>query len=180
MPSSIKLRHAQEMFLLLLVDQELSPYEAYARAYPKAKPEVVPASVSRLLSNAKVQERKEQLERAKALVVRASTRVTASFITKRLMTVYDEALSCKQLAAASAAMLGIAKLHGLLVEKHQVDAIVRRPSLNLGGPDVMTEDQWLQEFSPMVIEHNHSEDPSEVDTTNESATIDEDDGSSVA
>ena len=31
-----KLKHSQELFLLLIVEQELTPTEAYAKAYPKA------------------------------------------------------------------------------------------------------------------------------------------------
>jgi phage terminase small subunit len=154
MKTKSDLRHAQEYFLLLLVDQELSPYDAYGKAYPQCKVASIPAACSRLLRNVKVQERKAQLEGERALVVRGATRVTAGFITAELQDIALKAKVAKQHAAAVAAMLGIAKLHGLLVEKHQVDAIVRRPSLNPDGPDMISEDQWLQEFSPITIEHN--------------------------
>jgi phage terminase small subunit len=169
-----KLKPAQELFLFLIVDQGFSATKAYTTAFPKSQLRSAEASASRLLRNAKVQTRKKEMEVAKSLVVRAATRVTAGFITEKLQRVYDAAMESKQLAAASAAMMGIAKLHGLLVEKHQVDAIIRRPSLNSSGPDVLTELQWLQEFGPIVEHTPELQDQSEVvlseSTTGEGTT----------
>lgn len=172
-PKRTALKHAQEYFLLLLVDQEVSPYDAYAKAYPKCSQESIPAAVSRLLKNDKIITRKAEMEADRALIVRGATRVTAGFITAELQDIALKAKVAKQHAAAVQAMLGIAKLHGLLVEKHQVDAIVRRPSLNLSGPDTMSELQWLQEFGPMnTIEYN-PEDAQSEDVVIEEDTTDD-------
>jgi hypothetical protein len=146
-----KLRHSQELFLLLIVEQELSPHDAYAKAYPKCKESSVSVCASRLLANAKVKARKAELETARALAVRATTRVTAENLTAELQAIATEARIAKQYAAASAAIMGIAKIHGMLVEKHIVDAVVRRPSLQPIGPDEMTELEWIKEYSPTTI-----------------------------
>jgi hypothetical protein len=135
----------------LIVEQELSPHDAYAKAYPKCKPESLKTCANRLLSKAVIQTRKSELETQKALEARAASRITVEFLTRELLEVARLAKQDKQLSAASAAMMGIAKIHGMLVEKHIVDAVVRRPSLQPIGPDEMTELEWLKEYSPTTI-----------------------------
>jgi len=103
-----------------------------------------------LLKNAKVLARKAELEAQKAVVSRAATRVTAELITRELLEVARLAKQDKQLGAASAALMGVAKIHGMLVEKHQVDALIRRPTTAISGPDQMTELQWLQDFGTVI------------------------------
>jgi hypothetical protein len=150
-PSQTKLKHAQELFLLLIVEQELSPIDAYAKAYPTCKASALQSCANRLLRNALVKTRRSELEAAKALAVRATTRITAETLTAELQSIAAAASAAKQYAAASAAIMGIAKIHGMLVEKHIVDAVVRRPSLQPVGPDEMTELEWLKEYSPTTI-----------------------------
>ena len=145
-----KLKHAQELFLLLIVEQDLSATEAYAKAYPRCKASAVPSCTTRLLKNAKVIARKGELEAEKALVVRAASRITTEFLTKELLSIARQASLDKQHSAASAAMMGIAKIHGMLVEKHVIDAVVRKPSSQPQGPDEMSELEWLQEYGPTI------------------------------
>ena len=90
----------------------------------------------------------------------AAQRVSLQSLTEMLAATYRSATADKQQsAAASQAAMGIAKLHGYLVDKHQVDAIVRRPSINPDSPDAMTEDAWLAEFGvgSALIEHDPDE-----------------------
>ena len=149
-PTITVLKPAQEMFLILLVEQGFSATQAYGQAYPTCKPSALPACSSRLLKNAKVLARKAELEAQKAVVSRAATRVTAELITRELLEVARLAKQDKQLGAASAALMGVAKIHGMLVEKHQVDALIRRPTTAISGPDQMTELQWLQDFGTVI------------------------------
>ncbi len=75
-----------------------------------------------------------------------------------LLKAYDLGMAEKQASAASQAAMGIAKLHGYLIEKHQVDAIVRRPSALPDGPDEMSEADWLEQFGgAALIEHDPGE-----------------------
>jgi len=149
-PTITVLKPAQEMFLILLVEQGLSATQAYAQAYPTCKAVSVPAAASRLLKNSKVLTRKGELEAQKTVIARAATRVTAEFLSSELLAVAAEARKEKQLGAASAALMGVAKIHGMLVEKHQVDALIRRPTTAISGPDQMTELQWLQDFGTVI------------------------------
>lgn len=152
-----KLKPAQELFLLFIVEQSLSGSEAYARAYPKAKPKSCGVNASRLLANARVIARRAELEAQKQVITRAATRITAEFISKELLEVAALAKKGGQLSAASQALLGVAKIHGFLVDKHLIDAVVRKPGYLPGGPDMMDEASWLQEFGPKVIGHIESE-----------------------
>jgi len=149
-PTITVLKPAQEMFLILLVEQGLSATQAYSQAYPTCKAVSVPAAASRLLKNGKVLTRKAELEAQKAVVSRAATRITVEYLTNELLQTAREARADKQHAAASAAMMGVAKIHGMLVEKHQVDALIRRPTTAISGPDQMTELQWLQDFGTVI------------------------------
>ena len=149
-PTITVLKPAQELFLILLVEQGFSATQAYGQAYPTCKAVSVPAAASRLLKNSKVLTRKGELEAQKAVVSRAATRVTAELITRELLEVARLAKQDKQLGAASAALMGVAKIHGMLVEKHQVDALIRRPTTAISGPDQMTELQWLQDFGTVI------------------------------
>ena len=149
-PTITVLKPAQEMFLILLVEQGLSATQAYSQAYPTCKAVSVLAAASRLLKNSKVLTRKGELEAQKTVIARAATRVTAEFLSSELLAVAAEARKEKQLGAASAALMGVAKIHGMLVEKHQVDALIRRPTTAISGPDQMTELQWLQDFGTVI------------------------------
>ena len=85
-------------------------------------------------------------------------------MTRELLAVARAASLDKQHSAASAALMGVAKIHGMLVEKHVVDAVVRRPSLQPNGPDEMTELEWLQEYGPTItLEASDSTDPQSED-----------------
>src|SRR4029079_13017624 len=114
-------------FCALIVEGK-SAREAYALAYKKKIPadtaisSPIDACASKLLKIAKVQLRVAQLRAHEA----AAARVTIQSVTEMLTTVYDEARASKQYAPAAQAAMGIAKMHGFLIERHQVDAVVRR------------------------------------------------------
>ncbi len=155
----IKLGDRQEQFCLLIVEGK-SANQAYLAAYDGVKKTSAEACASRLLANAKVKARIEQIRADNA----ANSRVSVPFLTGLLMDAYRLGMSTKQSSAASQAVLGIAKLHGLLIDKQQVDMVIRKPSASPESPDDMSEAQWLGEFvqTPM-IEHEAS--PSEASPT---------------
>jgi hypothetical protein len=54
--------------------------------------------------------------------------------------------------------MGIAKLHGLLVDKVQADVLVRKPSASPESPDDMAPDEWLNQYaSAKLIEQKPSD-----------------------
>lgn len=91
---------------------------AYREAYdvsPDIKPETVWSEASRLLADPKVSARVIELQEAAA----ERTLVTVESITAELDEARDLARDEKQSAAMTTAILGKAKVNGLLVERHQ-------------------------------------------------------------
>lgn len=90
--------------------------EAYRRAYdvsPSCKPNTIEKRASELLRNGKVTGRIVELRQ------RAQERheVTVDGLTGMLMDAYDVAISQRSPAAAVSAVMAMAKLHGLLVDR---------------------------------------------------------------
>lgn len=88
--------------------------DAYRRAYDakKMKPETVQKRASELMSDREVAGRVADLRRPAA----ARCEITVERITTDLMEAREKAIENNQSSAAVAASMGIAKLHGLLVE----------------------------------------------------------------
>lgn len=92
-----------------------SQAEAYREVYPRSrkwKPESVYARASVFASSDKVAQRVAELRRPAA----RACEVTVEGLTRDLMEARAKALKTNQVSAAVAATMGIAKLHGLLVE----------------------------------------------------------------
>jgi hypothetical protein len=54
--------------------------------------------------------------------------------------------------------MGVAKLHGLLVDKVQSDVLIRKPSSSPESPDDLSAEAWLTEYaSTKLIENNTKE-----------------------
>jgi hypothetical protein len=66
--------------------------------------------------------------------------------------------------------MGVAKLHGLLVDRQQVDLLVRRPSASPEAPDEMSEADWLAHHAP-ILEGSIVEEPSSIDILDPSIAI---------
>lgn len=89
-----------------------------------------------------------QAERAAAL------KISVPFLTAELLAVARESRALGQGSAAAQAYMGIAKMHGFLVDRHQVDAFVRRPSASPESPDEMSEVEWMKTHGLItVIDH---------------------------
>jgi len=132
----------QEQFLFLVVEG-MAGSHAYAKVYGESlSKKVCEASASRLLARAKVQERRNEMIVAKA----AEQPITTTYLTRELLAVGLEARRIGQGSAAVAAYQTVAKLHGLLVDKLQVDAFVRKPSESPEAPTEMSEEDWLTKY----------------------------------
>lgn len=144
-----KVNVRQEQFLWLVVDG-MPATRAYAEVYGLDKSEGTCASnASKLLKNAKVLARRQEIVAAKA----ARQPMSAEFLTREALATAAEARSIGQHSAAIAGYHLAAKLHGLIVDRAQLDTIVRKPSASPESPDDMSEEQWLGQFG-VTIDHN--------------------------
>jgi hypothetical protein len=88
---------------------------------------------------ARVDQLRVQMDRA-----RASTKiVTAQTISDMLTEVYRAGLDLKQVGAAATAAMGLAKLHGLLVDK--TEDVTRRAARSPDAPLEIEVEHWLTE-----------------------------------
>jgi hypothetical protein len=92
---------------------------------------------SRLARNGKIMERLAELGQARAI----SERVTAQTVTNMLAEVFQNSTKDRQHGAAATAAMGIAKLHGLLVDR--VEDVTRRPARDPGAPLEIEVEHWL-------------------------------------
>jgi phage terminase small subunit len=127
----------QEQFCQQILEGK-SATEAYVIAYGVSR-KSAEASGPRLSGNVRVQARIAQLRAFEA----AARRVSLPFLTGALYRIADKAEGSGQHSAAVQAMMGVAKLHGLLIDRVQADLMVRRPSASPESPDEMSEEQWL-------------------------------------
>ena len=57
-----------------------------------------------------------------------------------LFDTYNMAQQEKQASAAAQAAMGIAKLHGMIIDRAQIDAIIRKPAATTDASDEMSEE----------------------------------------
>ena len=112
-----KLTLKQENFCRAYLECEGNASAAYRQVYGCKgwSDEAVWCAASKLMSNAKVQQRIEELQQA----AQKRHDVTVDSLTDDLRAAYDLAKKNDQSAAMTQAALGIAKLHGMLVDKQQ-------------------------------------------------------------
>ena len=143
----------QEQFLFLVVEG-MPASRAYAEIYGQDKSKAVcEVSGSRLLSRAKVKQRRQEMVLAKM----AEKPITTTFLTRELLAVAGEARTIGQGSAAVAAYQTVAKLHGLLVDKVQMDALVRKPTESPDAPAEMSEEDWLTKYGVVNLLPNVAE-----------------------
>ena len=121
----------QEAFALAYVETG-NASEAYRRSYdvsPETKPESIWVNASKLLADAKVAQRVKQLQEE----ARALSLVSVGTLTQELEDARSKAMAeAKGASAAVSAVMGKAKLHGLLVDKvAQTDPAGKEPSPEL-------------------------------------------------
>lgn len=122
-----------------------------------ASPRVADANGSRMIAGAKVKARIAQIRAFDA----AARRVTLPFLTAGLLRAAGLAEATAQPAALAQAYMGIAKLHGFLVDKQQIDVLVRRPSAEPSSPDEMSEEEWLAKHGIGQVVHSIEHDSTE-------------------
>ena len=132
-----KLTAKQEIFAQNLM-KGMSQRDAYRLAgFSSAGKNAIDANASRLISADKFQARLDEMQQAKLI----SEKVTAHSVTLMLAQVYEDARKYRQIGAAATAAMGIAKLHGLLVDR--VEDITRRPTRDPDAPIEIEVEHWL-------------------------------------
>ena len=143
-----KVRPKQEQFLWFVVEG-MPATRAYAEAYGQHLSEATCAvNASKLLKQTKVVARRNELIAAR----HARTPVSVEFLSRELLAISGEARALGQGSAAVAAMMGVAKLHGLLVDKVQMDALVRKPTESPEAPAEMSEEDWLTKYGVVNLQ----------------------------
>ena len=139
----------QEVFAQRLAVGD-SQGQAYREAGFAAQGDRVYELASRLAKQVKVRSRVDQL-RLQLDRARASTRVvTAHTVSVMLEEVAANATRDKQHGAAATAIMGLAKLHGLLVDK--TEDVTRRAARSPNAPVEIEVEHWLTEQG-VAIEH---------------------------
>ena len=131
-----KVTQKQEAFARAYVETG-NASEAYRRAYDAArmKPEAIHVNASKLLADTKVALRVDALQEKHA----KRHDITVDRITEMLLEDRTLARSNDQPAAAVSATMGIAKLHGLIIDRSKVelatheDALTELRKLAAGG-----------------------------------------------
>jgi len=107
----------QEAFARAVVETG-NQSEAYRRSYnvdPNCRPETIWTEACLLMATPKVSQRVFQLQQE----AKERTLVTVESITKELEQVREAAFNVGEFAPANTAIMGKAKIHGLLVDKQE-------------------------------------------------------------
>jgi hypothetical protein len=149
----------QEAFAINVASGQ-HPTEAYRNAGFTATGNAVAVNAGRLLKLAKVVLRvgslKAKNEAARERAMATTAIVTAHTVTRMLTEVFEEAKRDKQHGAAATAAMGLAKLHGLLVDK--TEDVTRRAARSPNAPVEIEVEHWLTEQG-VQIEHQQPAQP---------------------
>jgi phage terminase small subunit len=128
------------------VAEGMNASSAYSAAgYSASKNGAIRANASRLLTNANVKSRIAALQRQAA----ARTLVTIEGITAELNASFAVAARQQNPSAMTAASMAKAKLHGLVVERAEVEQTVRRkPTRDPAAPGRMTRKNGKRNTHP--------------------------------
>ena len=139
----------QERFAQSLA-QGMNASAAYkAAGYAATKDGAIRANASRLLTNANVKSRIAELQRQAA----AKTLVTIESITAELDASLAIATQQQNPAAMTSASMAKAKLHGLVVDRAEVEQTVRRkPTRDPEAPARMTVQEWEEKYAPKPLQ----------------------------
>lgn len=146
----MSLNARQERFVQNLATQGMNATSAYREAgYATKHDGAARADASRLLTNGNVKKRLLELQEEAA----AKAVVTATMIAAELDAAYELAFANNQAAACVAASMGKAKLFGLIIDRQELRAEIRKPVADPDAPSEMSIDDWTQKYGGNVIEH---------------------------
>ena len=124
-----------------------SPTKAYGLAGFEARGNAASVNAARLMRLAKVQahmrSQQAQIDEARQRAQAAVMIVTAQTVSNMLASVFENATKDKQHGAAATAAMGLAKVHGLLVDK--TEDVTRRAARSPDAPIEIEVEHWLTE-----------------------------------
>lgn len=126
----------------------LSGKAAYCEAGYRSTGNAAEVGAAKLVRNGKITARVAELQ---ARQVRRLD-VTVESIVAELEEARAAALDHNQMAAAVAASLGKAKLLGLIVDRAEVESVIRKPMREPGQVEQMSLEQWQEKFAPKLLD----------------------------
>lgn len=138
----------QEAFALH-VAQGKGLTEAYRQAGFSAQGNALNVNASKLAKVAKVKLRIGEITRQRDRAIVATMTVTAMTVTEMLAAVFHNATKDRQHGAAATAAMGLAKLHGLLVDK--TEDVTRRATRDPDAPVEIDVEHWVTETLPRIL-----------------------------
>ncbi|MEI9409340.1 terminase small subunit [Mesorhizobium salmacidum] len=144
--SKAKLNMRQERFCLAL-SEGLPQSRAYIAAGYTSRGNAAEVAAARLFRNVQVQSRIAELQ---AAAVRRSE-ITVDDLVAELDSMRKLAMACKNPAAGVAAVMGKAKLLGLVVDRTEIEATVRKPSREPTNDRRMSLEEWEKRFRPKAF-----------------------------
>ncbi|RWN51538.1 terminase small subunit [Mesorhizobium sp.] len=142
MPNA-KLNIRQERFCLGLAEG-LPQSRAYIDAGYRARGNAAEVEASKMVRLPKVAARIAELQAEAA----RRSEITVNDLVADLSIMFKLALATKNPATGVSAVLGKAKLLGLIVDKAEVTSTLRRPMREPGEFKGMTLDEWQAKFAP--------------------------------
>src|SRR5215467_1856022 len=130
----------EEAFCVLLADG-IGLAIAFQRAGFKAK-----GSAMGLFQEPRIQARIQEIIKARA----SHPPVSLSDVTDMLKRIYAEAMYSNELAPAHNAAFSLARLHGLVVDRAQLD-VIRRPSREPDAPAELAMSEWIQRLPSAAL-----------------------------
>src|SRR6187399_1973491 len=134
----------QEQFARLLATG-LTQADAYRQAGFKSTGPHVHENASTLAKVEKVSKRVAEFRRNLMPAAVRAIVVTQASVTAMLAAAYEDAMQLGQPGAATNAAMGIAKLHGLLVDKFE--DVTRKPGRSPDVPVEIEVEHWVNEIT---------------------------------
>ena len=143
--SSSQLNLRQEAFCRLLAEGR-SQKNAYVEAGYLATGNAAEVAAARLFRNVQVAARLTEL-RAKAA---RRHEVTVDSLIEELEQMRLWAIECRHPAAGVSAIMGKAKLLGLVIDKTEISGSIRKPSRTPTADRQITIEEWKRRFAPKL------------------------------
>ncbi|RJT36223.1 Terminase small subunit [Mesorhizobium waimense] len=141
-----KLNIRQERFCLGLAEG-LPQSRAYIEAGYTARGNAAEVEASKMVRLPKVTARVAELQ-AKAA---RRSEITVDDLVAELDTMLKLAVACKNPAAGVSAIMGKAKLLGLIVDKAEIATTLRKPMREPSEVKQMTLEEWQAKFAPTTL-----------------------------
>ena len=143
MPSGSNLNARQEAFCRSLAEGKPAS-RAYAAAGYDARGNAAEVNAARLLRKAQVATRVRELQ------ARAARKVekTVVDVIADLDRLRDQAFATGQISAGVAAVMGAAKILGMITDKSQLEQVQHKPSPIPTTRLELSEEEWRRQFDP--------------------------------